>query len=347
MKSKSLTYKQAGVDIAKAERFVRQITRLAAKREKFAKTTKSPQDEAEANGFGSNFDFFKLNFKRPVLVSSTDGVGTKLKIAFLVNKHDTIGVDLVAMNVNDILTTGARPLFFLDYLATSKINNKILNEVIKGIIRGCQMANCSLIGGELAELPGFYKKGEYDLAGFCVGVVEKDKMLNPKYVKEGDVIVGIVSSGLHSNGFSLVRKVFTKSEQRKMAPELLKPTRIYIKPIISLLNKVNSKSRRAIKAMAHVTGGAFYQKIPKVLPKGKAIHIYKNTWSIPKIFKLIQEKGQIEEKEMFGTFNMGIGFVLVVDRKKTKKIMEHLIRFNLKSWVIGEVIKGDRKITIL
>ena len=339
MRTKPLTYKQAGVDIAGAEKFVKKI-------KKFTRATITPKSKSEIGGFGAIFDFSGLKVKEPLLISSTDGVGTKLKIAFLTNRHDTVGIDLVAMNVNDILTTGATPLFFLDYISTSKIKVKVLTDIIKGISRGCRDAGCSLIGGELAEMPGFYKRGEYDLAGFCTGVVEKKKMLAGENVSQGDVVIGLASSGLHSNGFSLVREVFSPKEQRNLAGELLKPTSIYVKPVISLLKKVNSRSQKAIKAMAHVTGGAFYQKVSKILPQGRAINIYKDTWPVPGIFRLIEKKGHIKEKEMFGTFNMGIGFVLIAAAKDASKIIRYLAIQKVKSWVIGEVVKGKREIRI-
>ena len=339
MKKRPLTYKKAGVDIEKAEKLIKEI-------KKIAKTTSNFKMPLAYGGFGAAFDFYKLKIKEPVLVSSSDGVGTKLKVAFLANKHDTIGIDLVAMNVNDILTSGARPLFFLDYIATSKINNRILTSVVKGISRGCQEAGCSLIGGETAELPDFYKKGEYDLAGFCVGVIEKKKILKPSDIKEKDLVIGLASSGLHSNGFSLVRKVFSLREQRNMARELLKPTKIYVKPVLSLLNKVNTKTKKAIKAMAHVTGGAFYEKVSKTLTKDKDIVIYKHSWPIPKIFNLIKEKGHLDVKEIFRVFNMGVGFVLIIDREKSDFIIRHFKNYKIKSWVIGEVTKGKGQVII-
>lgn len=340
MKKTPLTYKRAGVNIAEAENFVERIKNIV-------KNTAFPAARTEIGSFGAVFDLSRLRFKKPVLVSSTDGVGTKLKIAFMADKHDTIGIDLVAMNVNDVLTTGAVPLFFLDYIATSRIDKKVLSEVVKGVAEGCRLAGCGLIGGETAEMPGFYQRGEYDLAGFCVGAVEKDKMLNPQDVKKGDVVVGIASSGLHSNGFSLVRKVFTKAEQKKMSAGLLEPTRIYVKPVIRLLEKVNTKSRRAVRAMAHITGGAFYQKAVKVLPEGRAMRVYKNTWVLPEIFRRIEQKAHIEEREMFTTFNMGIGFMLVVDKKKADKAIKHLAAYKLKSWVIGEIVGGKREVVVL
>ncbi|MFH1856182.1 MAG: phosphoribosylformylglycinamidine cyclo-ligase [Candidatus Omnitrophota bacterium] len=341
MKIKNLTYKKAGVDIVEAEKLVGKIKKITGAAKVSVKS--------DIGKFAGAFDFFKLKIKKPVLVSSTDGVGTKLKIAFLAGKHDTVGIDMVAMNVNDILTVGAKPLFFLDYIATGKIESAVLSDVIKGIVKGCELADCALIGGETAEMPGFYKIGEYDLAGFCVGAAEKDKMLSADDTEAGDVLIGIASSGLHSNGFSLVRKVFTTAEQKKMASELLVPTRIYVKPVLGLLEKFNRRSK-VIKAAAHVTGGAFYQKVLKIVSEGKAVNIYKNTWVVPEIFRLIQSKANIAEKEMFTTFNMGIGFVLAVKRTKANEIIKHLARLKLKSWVIGEVVKGvgtRRTVTIL
>ncbi|MCM8766435.1 MAG: phosphoribosylformylglycinamidine cyclo-ligase [Candidatus Omnitrophica bacterium] len=332
------TYKKSGVDIDKARVLLREIKPLIKK-------TFTREVLADIGSFGGLFDasIFK-KYKNPVLVSSTDGVGTKLKIAFLVDKHDTVGIDLVAMNVNDILTFGAKPLFFLDYLACGKLEEEKYIEIIKGITRGCQEAGCSLIAGETAEMPGMYKEGEYDLAGFCVGVVEKDKIIDGKEIRRGDKVVGLASSGLHSNGFSLVRKVFNLNEQKRLAKILLKPTRIYVKPILSLLANHYSL---LIKGIAHITGGAFYEKIPRIIPEGRAILIKKKSWPIPKIFKLIQEKGNIEEKEMYRTFNMGIGMVLVVKKDKGEAVIKELEKSKIKSWIIGEVVEGNREIMIV
>ena len=311
-----ITYKKSGVDIDEADRFVRAIKPL----------TKG------IGGFGGLFKFEAGKYKEPYLVSSTDGVGTKLKIAFLTGRHDTVGIDLVGMNVNDILCSGARPLFFLDYIAIGKLDKRILVDVVKGIAEGCRQAGCSLVGGETAEMPGFYKKGEYDLAGFCVGVVDKQEVINGSKIKAGDVLVGIESNGLHSNGYSLARKVFTKKELIKHADELLKPTRIYVKPILSLLS--------TIKGIAHITGGAFYDKIPRIIPKGLGICIDKDSWPVPEIFKLIQEKGNVPQADMYRTLNMGIGLVLVLERNSPDQIIHLLAKEKLKAWVIGEVVKG-------
>lgn len=320
-----ITYKKSGVNIKEADRFVSAIKPLTA----------------GIGGFGGMLKFDAKKYKDPYLVSSTDGVGTKLKIAFLVNKHDTVGIDLVGMNVNDILCSGAKPLFFLDYIATGKLDKKVLVDVVKGIAVGCKQAGCSLVGGETAEMPGFYKKGEYDLAGFCAGVVDKAKAIDGKNIKAGDILIGIESNGLHSNGFSLVRKVFTEKELKKYAKVLLKPTRIYVKPVLSILE--NNK----IKGIAHVTGGAFYDKIPRIIPKGLGIRIYTDAWLCPEIFKLIQKKGNVPRNEMYHTFNMGIGIVLVVSAISANKIKKDLAIHGLKSWIIGEVTKGNKRLEIV
>ena len=334
---RKITYKKSGVDVKEAGRFVATIKPL----------TKG------IGGFGGLFKFDAKKYKQPILVSSTDGVGTKLKVAFLVGKHDTVGIDLVGMNVNDVLCTGAEPLFFLDYIATGKLQKNVLVDVVKGIAEGCRQAGCALVGGETAEMPGFYKQGEYDLAGFCVGVVEKTRIIGGSKIKPCDVLVGIESNGLHSNGFSLVRKVFTEKELKKYANELLKPTRIYVKPIRSLLwTMPGCRSGRdyglwTIKGIAHVTGGAFYDKIPRIIPKGLGIRIYTDTWPLPEIFKFIQEKGNVPREDMYHTFNMGIGMVLVVDGASANQIKVKLAGQGLKSWIIGEVTKGKKRVEIV
>ena len=326
-----ITYKKAGVDISKAGRFVEAIKPLTR----------------GIGGFGGLYKFASKKYKEPYLVSSTDGVGTKLKVAFLCQKHDTVGIDLVGMNVNDVLCAGAEPLFFLDYIATGKIEKKVLVDVVKGIAKGCQQAGCSLVGGETAQMPGFYKNGEYDLAGFCVGVVEKRKVIDGSKIKAGDIIIGLESNGLHSNGFSLVRKVLSQNELKRFSRELLKPTRIYVKPILSLLRTPNSEPRTAIKGVAHITGGAFYDKIGRILPRNVNAQIYKNSWVVPEMFRLIQDKGNIPDKEMYHTLNMGVGMVLIAEPRVAKQIISRLSKFNLKSWVIGEVVKGKKQVEIV
>ncbi len=337
---KKITYKKAGVDIEKADKFIEDIIPLV-------KQTKRFEVLKGIGSFGGFFSFLKGSFRQPVLVSSSDGVGTKIKIAILNNIHNTVGIDLVAMNVNDILCSGAQPLFFLDYLACSKLEPKILKSIISGIVVGCKDAGCALIGGETAEMPDMYKKGDYDLAGFCVGVVERNKIVNGSNTQIGDLVIGLESNGLHSNGFSLVRKVLSKKELKSMARELLKPTRIYVRPLLKLLADFNTGNKFKIRGIAHITGGAFYSKAARIVPSGKTIFINKGTWPIKKIFKLIQEKVHIDEKEMFHTFNMGIGMILVVDRKIAKEILRKLKTWGLKSWIIGEIIKGNKKVEII
>jgi phosphoribosylformylglycinamidine cyclo-ligase len=250
------------------------------------------------------------------------------------------------MNVNDVLCAGAEPLFFLDYIAYSKVKEETLIEVIKGINNGCQEAGCSLIGGETAQMPGFYRKGEYDIAGFCVGALERRNIIDGSKIERGDILVGLESNGLHSNGYSLVRKVLSLKEQKRMSKELLKPTRIYVKPILNLLSPI-PYPLSPIKGISHITGGAFYDKIARILPGNVSVRIDKNAWETPEIFKLIQNKGSINDKEMFHTFNMGIGMVLVVEPQSTKAIISKLSGFKLKSWIIGEVIRGKKEVEMV
>ena len=332
--SKRLSYKDSGVDIKKANAFVNAVKILSRR-------TMQPSVITKIAGFGSLFAFDKKKYQNPVLVSSTDGVGTKLLVAKLVGKHDTVGIDLVAMNVNDVLCSGAKPLFFLDYIACGKVQTGVLKNVVTGIVEGCRQADCSLIGGETAEMPGLYKKDDYDLAGFAVGVVEKDKIIDGTKIKHGDCIVGIASNGLHSNGFSLVRRVFSRAEQKRMANELLRPTRIYVKPVLKLIEKFK------LNGIAHITGGAFYEKLTKIIPLGKCCRIKKGSWYIPKIFQLIQKKGRIPDREMFTTFNMGLGIVLVVRPKDALAVQRFLAREGLKSWPIGTIVADKKRKIIL
>ncbi len=345
MQGLGLTYKKSGVDIHKASEFKGKIKYLV-------RGSMRKEVLKGIGGFGSFFAAPK-GFKEPVLVSSADGVGTKLKIATLINKHDTIGIDAVAMNVNDILCTGAETLFFLDYIAYSKLPEKTLLDILKGLNEGCLQAGCSLVGGETAQMPGMYKDGEYDLAGFCVGVVEKKKIIDGSQIKAGDLVIGIESSGIHSNGYSLVRKVLSIGEQKKMAGELLKPTRIYVKPVLSLLQGTPASGRQGgrgqvteIHGISHITGGAFYDKISRILPQDIDVLIHKSSWPVPDIFKLIQVKGRISDQEMFSTFNMGIGMVLLAPDKFAKDIQMSLSKNKLRSWVIGEAIKGSKKVKV-
>ncbi|KPK39838.1 MAG: phosphoribosylaminoimidazole synthetase [Omnitrophica WOR_2 bacterium SM23_29] len=329
-----LTYKKAGVDIDKANLFKQRFRALLRK-------SRGPLASKDIGGFGSPFVFHKERYKEPVLVSSSDGVGTKLKIAILAKRHDTIGIDAVAMNVNDILCLGAKPLFFLDYIAYSILDEDVLIDIVKGISNGCREAGCSLIGGETAQMPGWYKKGEYDVAGFCVGVAEKNEMIDGSKMKTGDIVVGLESNGLHSNGFSLVRKIFSQSKLKSLSKELLRPTRIYVKPVLAL------KERVKIKGIAHITGGAFLEKVPKIIPKDKSIVIVKASWPVPKIFRLIQNEGRVAEKEMYRTFNMGIGMLVVISPKDFKTAKNLLAKFKINSWIVGSVIKGGGEVRII
>jgi len=336
---KKITYKKSGVDIAGASAFKSKLKPIVRK-------SFRPEVLKDIGGFGSFFKFDKNKYKDPVLVSSSDGVGTKLVIAKLADKHDTVGIDAVAMNVNDILCAGAEPLFFLDYVAFTKVKEEVLLDVVKGINDGCVEAGCSLIGGETAQMPGMYRDGEYDIAGFCVGVVEKDKIIDGSRIKQGDVVIGLESSGIHSNGYSLVRKVLSQNELKRMSKELLTPTRIYVKPVLSLLSTIDYRLS-TIKGIAHITGGAFYDKISRILPKNIDLCIEKNSWNVPEIFRLIQSKGNIEDKEMYHTLNMGIGLVLVVEQKSSEAIMKKLSELKLKSWIIGTAVKGNKEVYIV
>lgn len=336
---KKVTYKKSGVDIGAAGEFKKRIKSLV--RRSFR-----PEVLADIGGFGSLFRFQKNNFRNPVLVSSTDGVGTKLKIAQLLKKHDTVGIDLVAMNVNDILCSGAESLFFLDYIACSKLEPQVLHDVVKGINNGCIEAGCSLIGGETAQMPGMYKGSEYDLAGFCVGVVERDEIINGSGIEAGNSLIGIESNGLHSNGYSLVRRVFSKGELERLGYELLKPTKIYVKPVLSLLKAFNNPRFKAIRGISHITGGAFYDKISRILPANVDARINKNSWMPPKIFHLIQNKGNIDFAEMYRTLNMGIGMVLIVEPGAARTVVSKLEELKLKAWVIGDVVPGKGEVVV-
>jgi len=325
---KPLSYKKSGVDIDKAEQFVESLKPLAL-------MTRRPEVLTGIGGFGALCRLPRRNYKEPILVSSTDGVGTKLKLAAMAGRCEGLGVDLVAMNVNDILTLGAEPLFFLDYFAIGKIELGMMQSVVRGIAHGCKEAGCALIGGETAEMPGVYAKGDFDLAGFSVGIVDRDKIVDGRKARAGDSIIGIASSGIHSNGFSFVRKTFSKEFVLEHAEEILKPTRIYVKPILSLLAK------EPVHSMAHITGGGFYDNIPRVLPKGCGARIHAGSWPIPRVFQWLQEMSKANAKEMYRTFNMGVGFVLVTPKDRTVKVIQHLAKLGERAWVIGELIKGD------
>jgi len=335
-----ITYKNSGVDISAANIFKKRIKPLV--RKSFRKEVLR-----DIGGFGSFFRLIKGKLRDPVLVSSADGVGTKLKIAGLIDKHDTVGIDVVAMNVNDILCTGAEPLFFLDYIAYSKVRESVLVDIIKGINRGCLESACALVGGETAQMPGMYKQGEYDIAGFCVGVVERKKIIDGSRIKAGDIVIGLASSGLHSNGYSLVRRVFSENELKKISSELLTPTRIYVKQVLSLLANATPAQCRAIKGLAHITGGAFYDKIARILPANIGVVIEKNSWVVPRIFQVIQHQGNIADREIYHTLNMGIGMVLIVAPEFVKAIMAKLTRQKIKSWIIGEAVRGNKRVEII
>ncbi len=314
-----VTYRQAGVDIKKAEKLMKKIKGIVS----------------GIGGFSGLYPIETAGYKKPLLVAATDGVGTKLKIAQLMRKHDTVGIDLVAMCVNDIITCGAKPMFFLDYFATGKLDVGVAEEVIKGINRGCLQGGCPLIGGETAEMPGFYKRGEYDLAGFCVGIVEKKEVIDGKKIKPGDMIFGLPSSGLHSNGFSLVRRIFSRRELKSLGEELLKPTKIYVKDVLSV--------KSIVRGIAHITGGGFIDNIPRILPQGCQAVIHKGSWKVPRIFPVVQKKGKIKEEEMFHTFNMGIGMVLIVSPAERRRFLSRLSQAR----PIGEVVSGRRQVRIV
>ena len=340
MKQKT-TYKSAGVDIDKANEFVECIKPMI-------KTTARKEVIAGIGGFGGLFHLDSQKFKNPILVSSTDGVGTKLRVAQMMDKHDTIGIDLVAMSVNDVVVQGAEPLFFLDYLATGKIELEKSVQIIKGIVDGCNQAGCTLLGGETAEMPGFYKPGEYDLAGFCVGAVDSDKIIDGSGISFNDRIIGLAASGLHSNGFSLARKVLLEKNKldikekvaglkRPIGLELLEPTRIYVKSLLTIFKNFT------IKGVVHITGGGFFDNIPRIIPNSCRAIINKKAWDVPPIFNVIQEMGDIEEQEMFRVFNMGIGMMIIVSEKDCPDIMEQLKMEALgeKAYLIGVIEKRE------
>ncbi len=335
-----VTYRHAGVDVSVASQWARKIR-------KFAQTTHNPGTIGDIGGFGALFDGRFSSYQHPILVSSTDGVGTKLKIAQLVNRHDTVGIDLVAMNVNDILCCGANPLFFLDYIACGKLKPEVLSEVVKGIAAGCHQSGCALIGGETAQMAGMYEPSEYDLAGFVVGVVERSKLIDGRQIHPGDQLMGLASSGLHSNGFSLVRKVLSVKEQKRLADELLCPTRIYVKPVLKLLLKLRTTPPDSIPVhgIAHITGGSFHEKLGRILPKGVSAHIYKDSWKVPSIFQHLQSTG-VPEEEMYRTFNMGIGMVLVVSSSRVKEIQQVLKKEKITCWTIGHIQRGNGEVCI-
>ncbi len=338
---RGITYKSAGVDIDAGNKFVDLIRPLVRR-------TFRPEVITDIGGFGGLFSFNARKYKNPVLVSSTDGVGTKLKVAFMTGKHDTVGIDLVAMCVNDIVVQGAEPLFLLDYLATGKLSLKVSTQIIKGVARGCREAGCALIGGETAEMPSFYREGEYDLAGFTVGAVERGKLIDGSSIRAGDQLIGIGSSGLHSNGYSLARKILfehlrLKADSkppglsRTVGEELLVPTRIYVKPILNLLQNF------PVHGIAHITGGGITDNLPRVIPKECQARIRRGTWPVHPIFQVIQQGGKVSEEEMLRTFNNGIGMILAVPSRAAGAIVSYLKRQKEKAYPIGEIVKAGKK----
>jgi len=342
---KPITYKDAGVDIDAGNRFVDLIKPLV-------KETSRPEVLTDLGGFGGLFSLNSSKYKRPTLVAATDGVGTKLKLAFLLDKHDTVGIDLVAMCVHDIIVQGAEPLFFLDYLATGKLAPEASVEIVKGIAEGCKQAGCALLGGETAEMPGMYGGGEYDLAGFSVGVVDNDNIIDGSSITNGDKIIGLASTGLHSNGYSLARKIFldelkldlkSKPAQldKSLGEELLSPTRIYVKSILNLMRDFE------IKGIAHITGGGLLENLPRVLPKMCKAVIDRNSWDKPAIFEMLREGGNIPEEEMYRTFNYGIGMTIVVSATDVDDIIGRLAGLGEKAYLIGEIQQATEPEVVL
>lgn len=344
MQSKSDSYAAAGVDITAGYKAVELM------KKHIARTVTQPKSE-DIGGFGGLFELDLTGINKPVLVGGTDGVGTKLKLAFIMDKHDTVGIDCVAMCVNDIICCGAKPLFFLDYIACGKNVPERIEQIVKGVCDGCVQSGCELIGGETAEMPGFYPVDEYDLAGYSTGVVDKDNIIDNKTMAEGDIVIALPSSGVHSNGFSLVRKVFdvenadikTPVEElggKSIGETLLTPTRIYVKPVLALLEEVK------VKGISHITGGGFYENIPRSIPDGLGAKIKRDAVKVLPIFELIAKTGNISERDMFNTFNMGVGMSIVVSKDDADKSLEILKAQGEDAYIIGEIIKSDSKIII-
>jgi phosphoribosylformylglycinamidine cyclo-ligase len=325
--SDPLSYRGAGVDIDAGDALVEAI-------KPYARRTMRPEVLAGIGGFGALCEIPK-KYRQPVLVSGTDGVGTKLKLAFALDRHDTVGIDLVAMSVNDVLVQGAEPLFFLDYYACGKLDNKVATQVVKGIARGCELAGCALIGGETAEMPGMYPEGEYDLAGFCVGVVEKKKILHGRSIKPGDALLGLASSGAHSNGYSLIRRIVERAgPDASMLDALMEPTRIYVKSVLKLIASV------PVKGLAHITGGGLVGNVPRILPRGTRAAIEASSWPRPPLFKWLQQQGNVAEEEMHRVFNCGIGMVAVVAAAEAKRAAAKLRAAGETVYEIGKVEKA-------
>ena len=329
---KKLSYEDAGVNIEHGNELVKRLKKTVS-------STHRQGVMGGLGGFGALFDLASLNYKQPVLVSGTDGVGTKIKLAIENNRHDTIGIDLVSMCVNDLIVQGADPLFFLDYFACSSLDVDVAETVINGIAQGCSLAGCSLIGGETAEMPGMYQPGDYDLAGFCVGVVEKEEIITGQSVSEGDAVIALASSGCHSNGYSLIRKIITDTNQdlseslegRTLLDHLLEPTRIYVKQILGLIKEV------PVKAIAHITGGGLIENIPRVIPEDLSVQIESNSWDLPPIFEWLQNNGNIDSHEMYKTFNCGIGMVVCVAQENKTVAINYLNGINETAWEIGKI----------
>ncbi|BCA56333.1 phosphoribosylaminoimidazole synthetase [Nitrospira sp. KM1] len=333
------TYRDAGVDIDAGDEFVHRIKPLV-------RSTFRPEVLTDLGGFGGLFRLQSKQYEDPVLVSGTDGVGTKLKIAFLMDKHDTVGIDLVAMSVNDIAVSGAEPLFFLDYFATGKLAVSKAQQVVGGIAEGCRQAGCALIGGETAEMPSFYADGEYDLAGFAVGVVDKPKIIDGKSIEPGDVLIGLASSGLHSNGYSLVRRILFEKAKLSVASKvpdldrpigeiLLTPTRIYAKQILALVSEF------PIKGIVHITGGGITENLPRVFPPGVRARIHRKVWTVPPVFGLLSRLGQVDREEMYRVFNMGIGLILVVPAPSSAGVLKKAASLGDQAWIIGEMVPAS------
>lgn len=333
---KKLSYKDAGVDIEQGNELVQRLKKSVSK-------THRAGVMGGLGGFGALFDLGSLNYKHPVLVSGTDGVGTKIKLAIENNMHDAIGIDLVGMCVNDLIVQGADPLFFLDYFACSSLDVDIAETVINGIAQGCSLAGCSLIGGETAEMPGMYQAGDYDLAGFCVGVVERDEIITGENIAAGDAVIALASSGCHSNGYSLVRKIIEHTNQdlsekldgKTLLELLIEPTRIYVKQILGLINEV------PVKAIAHITGGGLIENIPRVIPNNLAVEIDANSWQLPPIFKWLQDQGNVETHEMYKTFNCGVGMVVCVAQENKIDAINYLSNAGETAWEIGKIITSN------
>jgi phosphoribosylformylglycinamidine cyclo-ligase len=347
---RGLTYRDAGLDLDLYEQSLAYMPPLM-RRTHTARVLDGFGGFASLFSLDYNSRLFARNYRHPVLVSCTDGVGSKLKIASLCNKHDTVGIDLVAMSVNDCLCTGGEPLVFLDYLAMPKDDPPLTRDLVKGISDGCMEADCSLVGGETAILPDFYQPGDYDMAGFCVGVVEKDHIINGRAIRPGDAVVGLASSGLHSNGYGLVRKVvfdhaglnvstFVPELGRTVGEELLEPTRIYVRAIKNLLHHYPTK-RRVIRGLAHITGGGLVDNVPRVLPPGRRVFLDRSKWEVPPVFRWLQQLGNIDGAEMDRVFNLGIGFVVIVSPYFAESIVRQLADDRVKAWIIGEVGEGE------